>query len=451
MLSQKNPYNSEIPGLEELEKIKAEEIVAYHEQYLEKYADCFARSQQIKYFEAFNKGLLSNLNRKSIEPIALSFLGEQAVRGLQDFFTRSKGWEESLRDCYKNQLTKELNDVKGFLSVDESDFVKKGKESAGVLRQYCGILGKTDNCQAGVFVSYATDKGSGLIDSRLYIPEIWFSDEYKERREDCEIPEDMSFKSKNEMAKEMINDVLNSKSFEVDCIGCDAAFGSDESFLDSLPESVYYFASVRENEYIFRDMPQVIIPENTGVGGRFKHPRAVEQPVHIKTILNDESVPWVRRVIAESAKGPVIAEIKCLRAVSARKENRLFLPKSEIWIYIRKHEDGTVKYFISNKPAYTDIAELDRLATARWSIEQCFQECKSYLGMAHYETRSYQAWHRHMLFVMIAHLFVTILRGFLKNIRKSYNADGSLHHCFANSHSDKDGISVKNCSLSSAS
>jgi len=448
MLSQKNPYNSEIPGLETLQQIKTEEILSQHEKYLEKYADCFVRSQQIKYFEAFNKGLLSNIDRKSIEPIALSFLGEQAVRGLQDFFTRSKGWEKSVLTCYKGDLCEEINDIKGFLSVDESDFVKKGKESAGVARQYCGILGKTDNCQAGVFVSYATDKGAGLIDSRLYLPEIWFSDEYKEKREDCQIPTDMSFVTKNEMAKEMIVDVLNSKSFEVDCIGCDAAFGSDETFLDSLPKSVYYFASVRENEYIFRDMPEVVIPENTGVGGRFKHPRATQQPVHIKTILNDEAVGWVRRVIAEGAKGPVIAEIKCLRAVSARKENRLFVPKSEIWVYIRKHEDGTIKYFISNKPADTAIAELDRLATARWSIEQCFQECKSYLGMAHYETRSYQAWHRHMLFVMIAHLFVTVLRGFLKNIRKSYHADGDIHHCFPNTYSNKNWAGSHDCSLS---
>jgi len=451
MLSQKNPYNTEIPGLEELHKIKSEEIIAQQEKYMGNYADCFVRSQQIKYFEAYTTGLLSNLNRKSIEPIALSFLGEHAVRGLQDFFIRSKGWEESIKERYKNQLSKELNAVQGFLSVDESDFVKKGKESAGVARQYCGILGKTDNCQAGVFVSYASDKGIGLIDSRLYLPEIWFGDEYKERREDCQISPDMSFKTKNETAKEMITDVLDNQLFEVDCIGCDAVFGSDETFLDSLPKSVYYFASVRENEYIFRDMPQVVIPENTGVGGRFKHPRATEQPVRMKTILDDDSIPWVKRVIAEGAKGPVIAEIKCLRAVSARKENRLFLPGSEIWVYIRKHEDGTIKYFISNKPAHTEIAELDRLATARWSIEQCFQECKSYLGMAHYETRSYQAWHRHMLFVMIAHLFVTILRGFLKNICKSYYADGSLHHCLSNTNSVKDGVSFKNCSLSPAS
>jgi SRSO17 transposase len=193
------------------------------------------------------------------------------------------------------------------------------------------------------------------------------------------------------MAKEMVSDVINSGLFEIQCVGCDAAFGSDHSFIDSLPESVRYCASVRENEHLFRNMPNVVTPKNvSGRGGRFKHPRSEEQPVTIKTILNDESVPWVKRDIGEGTKGPIIAEVKCLRCVSCRKENRLFVPKSGIWVYIRKHEDGSIKYFVSNMPGDTGISELDRLAIARWSIEQCFQECKSYLGMGHYETRSYQ-------------------------------------------------------------
>ena len=251
------------------------------------------------------------------------------------------------------------------------------------------------------------------------------------------------------MAKEMINDVIDSRLFDIKYIGCDASFGSDHTFLDSLPESVYYFASVRENENIFRSMPKVATPENApGRGGRFKHPRSAEEPIAVKTILDDESVPWVKRVIAVGTKGPVSAEVKCLRCVTSRKENRLFMPKAEIWVYIRKHEDGTIKYFISNLPEDTDISLLDKLAAARWSIEQCFQECKSYLGMAHYETRSYQAWHRHMLFIMIAHLFVTILRDFLKKIRGYHHAYGSFHYCFLDSDSLESQTDSDDCSLS---
>lgn len=452
MLSGKNPYNTKIPTISELEEISADEITKQLQGYLESYGNCFVRSQQIKYFEAFEKGLLSNLSRKSIEPIALSFLGEKEVRGMQQFFTRSVGWDENLSRRHKEQLSQQLSDKNGFLCVDESDFAKKGVDSAGVARQYCGRLGKRENCQAGVFTSYASEKGIGIIDSELYLPKAWFDDDHAQKRSDCKIPKETTFRTKNEMAKEMIRNVVENRLFEVQCIGCDASFGSDHTFLDGLPESVRYFASVRENENVFREMPRVAVPENTsGKGGRLKHPRSLERPVSIKTIETDESVPWVKRSVAEGAKGPVVAQIKCLRCVSCRTENRLFMPKSEIWVYIRKYEDGTVKYFVSNLPSDAGISELDGLATARWSIEQCFRECKSHLGMAHYETRSYPAWHRHMTLVAIAQLFVAVLRTFIKKTHKRHDADGSLHcrRTDTHSHEHEDGTDDRTVSIAS--
>jgi len=119
-------------------------------------------------------------------------------------------------------------------------------------------------------------------------------------------------------------------------------------------------------------------------------------------------VKWTKRTLAEGTKGPIYADVKCVRCVScisSTKYGNYSTPGEEIWLYIRRYEDGTVKYFVSNASASTDQTTLDRLSTMRWSIEQCFQECKSYLGMTHYETRTYPAWHRHMLMVMIAHLF----------------------------------------------
>ena len=137
MILKNNSYNAKIVEIEALQKISSSEITTQLEKYLERYKNCFVRSQQIKYFEALEKGLLSNLERKSIEPIALSFLSEKEVRGMQQFMTRSKGWDESIVKCYKEQLSKQLTGINGFLSVDESDFVKKGKESADVARFSC--------------------------------------------------------------------------------------------------------------------------------------------------------------------------------------------------------------------------------------------------------------------------------------------------------------------------
>jgi SRSO17 transposase len=451
MLTTPNPYNTGTPELTLLQQASSEEITYQLSGYLSSFQNCFARSQQNRYFGAFVKGLLSNIDRKSIEPIALSFLGEKEVRGMQQFFTRSRGWEEAVREQYKVQISTQLSATDGFLSVDESDFVKKGKDSAGAAGQYCGRLGKKENCQAGVFISYASERGIGLVDSRLYLPESWFGDDYAEKRKECQIPDSVTFQTKNKMAKEMISTVINSGLLEIHCIGADASFGSDHTFLDSLPETVNYFVSVRENEYIFRNMPNVSTPENvSGRGRKFKHPRSEEHPVAIKSILDDDSIPWVKRIIGEGTKGPIVAEIKSLRCISCRKENRLFMPKSEVWVYIRKHEDGTIKYFVSNMPADTDISELDKLATARWSIEQCFQECKSYLGMSHYETRPYKAWHRHMLLVMVAHLFITLLRDYFKKIRGNNYANGKIHHGFADSNPNKPEHGVDDYSLSFA-
>ena len=415
MLSKINPYTSDIFDEKIFRSLRPYEIKKRHKEYLKKYEKCFTHSHQIKYFEAFEKGLVSNLDRKSIEPIALSFLDETDVRGMQQFFTRSTGWYDSLALKYKMELSHHVNDPNGFLSIDGSDFIKKGNNSAGVSRQYCDRLGKKENCQAGVFVSYASENGIGLIDSSLYIPEVWFSDGYEKKRKECHIPEELTFKTKNEIVKEMTHNIISSNLFEIGCIGCDTSFGSDHTFLDSLPKSIPYFASVRKNEYVFREMTLVRIPEKTSTRGRpFKHPRSEKQPVYVEEIANDESIPWVKRTIADGTKGPIIAEIKFLRCISCRTENNFLMPRTEVWLYIRKHSNGEIKYFISNMPDDTETSELDRIATARWSIEQCFQECKSYLGMAHYETRSYQAWHRHMLLVMIAQLFLTTLRHHLK-------------------------------------
>ena len=436
MIPSNNPYNTAIPDIDVFTKISPQTILKQLREYLDSFKNCFVRSQQIRYFETFIKGLLSKLDRKSIEPIALSFLGEKEVRGMQQFFSRSSGWYDALSRQYKQKLSMTLNDPEGFISVDESDFVKKGKDSVGVARQYCGRLGKTDNCQAGVFINYASQLGIGLIDSRLYIPKAWFGEDYQKKREQCQIPDDVTFKTKNQIAKKMIADICQSQLFDVKYIGCDAAFGSDHTFLDSLPDTVSYFACVRENEYIFLERPQVFIPEipKGKAGGRFKHPRAAKAAVAIKSIMDNDAIPWQGRIISEGSKGPIIADIKSIRCVSCRKENRLFMPKSDIWVYIRKHEDGTIKYFISNLPADTSMEKLDRLATARWSIEQCFKECKSNLGMAHYETRTYKAWHRHMLLVMIAHLFVTIMRLFFKRTHHTNNALDQIHHRFSDTH-----------------
>ncbi len=405
MLPTKNAYDQEMLQTLELEDLQAEEITGQLEEYLTQYHSCFGNSSQEKYFDAFERGLLSDLDRKTIEPIALTLLGEKEVRGFQQFFQRAAFSDEQLLRQYQVHLLAALEAKDGFLSVDGSDFPKKGKQSVGVARQYCGRLGKVENCQAGVFLSYATEKGYGLVDRQLYLPKEWFSAQKAQLREKCKVPEDTVFQTKNEIALDMIRRTLKSGKFPVKWIGCDAAFGSDHSFLMGLPESVCYFAAVKDSELVFEERPEMKFPQ--GKSGRArKHLQPAFPPVTVKSIAMNPDIPWEKRTLAMGTKGPVRACVKCLPCVSCDDRT----PQQDVWLYIRKYEDGTIKYFLSNAPADTPQSTLDSLATMRWSIEQCFQECKSYLGMTHYETRTYIGWHRHMLLVMIAHLFTTVLR-----------------------------------------
>ena len=415
MIAELRTYKIEELDEESLRAINEPEVIAQLEKYLAEYEGCFSKLQA-RYFQGFEKGILSQLERKSLEPIALHYMGERQVRGLQQFFSRSRGWDEGLQESYQKQLAEQLADDEGFMSLDESCFIKKGDASAGVGRQYCGRLGKIDNCQSGVFTSYASQKGYGLLNARLYLPQDWFGEGHAERRKQCQIPEGISFRTKNDIAREMVAEVMQQGRFPVKYLGCDAAFGSDHGFLDALPGGLTYFAAVRESEHIFVTMPEVTVPQNLPGkrGGRFKHPRASFGPVSVKTIASDDSTPWTRVILAEGTKGPIVTEVKGIRCYSARKVNQHLLPHEEIWLYIRRYDDGKTRYFLSNAPSDTDIDLLNRLATMRWSIEQCFEECKSYLGMTNYETRSYAAWHRHMLLVMVAHLFTIVFRNILK-------------------------------------
>ena len=413
MLTKEHSYDIKMFKEMDLDQIKEHEVQSMFKKYIGLYGGCFQNKFQERYFETFERGLLSELDRKSIEPIALSYMDEKDVRGFQQFFSRSEWSDNKLLTRYQELMAESISMPGGFLSIDGSDFAKKGNQSVGVARQHCGRLGKTENCQAGVFLSYSSDKGYGLLERKLYIPKAWFGTEYADRRKRCKLPDDRSFQTKNQMALEMIQDIHSKNLFNVKWIGCDAAFGCDHGFLRGLPEGIYYFAATHCTELIFLNRPEMNIPLSAKTGRPYKHPRPSSPPVTVASIASDESIPWERRRLAEGTKGSIYADVKCIRCVSCwstTEYGNYMAPGHDIWLYIRRYENCDIKYYLCNAPEDTPMETLDWLSTMRWSIEQCFQECKSYLGMSHYETRTYAAWHRHMLMVMIAHLFTLRLR-----------------------------------------
>jgi SRSO17 transposase len=161
--------------------------------------DCFARSESRAHFFDYMAGQLSPLARKSIEPIALRVQGG-SIRGLQRFLSEVPWDEEHMLWTYHHLLAEAMGEPDGVLMFDETGFVKKAQESVGVARQYCGTLGKVDNCQVGVFAGYASRQGYALVDKRLFLPEAWFTDPYAARRTACHIPAELIFQSKPQLA-----------------------------------------------------------------------------------------------------------------------------------------------------------------------------------------------------------------------------------------------------------
>ena len=413
----KTGYSKELLEKWRSEEVTEEKITNLLTQYVRSYEDVISNKTQRVHFENYLKGLLSNLDRKSIEPIALSIMGEKGVRPLQQFITRSTFDDAAVLSEYRKVAGRATASVNGMLSVDASDFIKKGKNSVGVARQYSGRLGKTENCQVGVFCAYAGENGYTIVDREIYLPKDWFDDAHAELRRKCDVPKGKVFRTKNEIALEQLREAVESGYFKVKWIGCDAAFGNDHSFIDALPESVWYFAATNAKELVFLNRPEMNLPDQPVTGRKPKYEVPSFSPVEVKTIAEDSQVPWERISLFEGSKGMIRADVKYLRCVSCRASTRhrnYIFPHTDVWLYIRRYENQDIKYFLSNAPINIAIAELHEAATLRWPIEQCFEECKGYLGMGHFEGRSYTGFLRHLLFVMIAHFFVTNLRLELK-------------------------------------
>ena len=251
----------------------------------------------------------------------------------------------------------------------------------------------------------------------MYMPQKWYDEAHEERREKCALPEGMQFETKNQIVLRILNTAIDSGRFDARRIGCDAAYRSDNAFLDGLklPEDTWYFAATSAKKQVFLEKPDMIWPEKKR-DRPATHAIASLAPVSVKSVACDESILWKKIALTEGSKGTIFANIKKIHCIACRDDgSRNYIkPGPEIWLYLRKYEDGTIKYFVSNAPQGISEAELNRAATLRWLIEQCFEECKGYLGMSHYECRSYGAWMGQMLFVMIAQLFISSLQLSLK-------------------------------------
>jgi SRSO17 transposase len=375
--------------------------------------DCFPRSETRAHFFDYMVGQLSPLARKSIEPMALHVKGG-TIRGLQRFISDVPWDEEHMRWTYHQLVADAMGDPEGVLMVDETGFVKKGKESVGVARQYCGTLGKVENCQVGVFAGYASRHGYALVDQRLFLPEAWFTDAYAARRTRCNVPMELIFQSKPQLAAAMVQAIAQEGLLPFKYVVADCLYGNSPAFWDAIEAcvGVTAFVAIPAETRCWLQRPRTEDRTYTYKGDvRVKRvtvapTNAASSVAAVAACLPASS--WYRRTVSEGTKGPLVYEFARQR-ITLCKDG---LPERTVWLVLKRSigVEPTYAYYLSNAPVSTPLRTFVWLSGLRWAVEQCFEEGKTELGMDHYEGRKYPGWYHHMLTTMLAHFFLWHLK-----------------------------------------
>ena len=413
------PPSGQPPG-GNLARRDAKRLALELSNYYAEYAPLFARSEQREWAQLYLRGQLSDLERKSIEPMVLRERGKDinAVRAVQQFIGEGAWDDDRILERHQQLVAGDLGEPDGTAILDGSGFPKKGEHSVGVQRQYCGALGKIANCQQGVFLAYASSRGHTFLDRRLYIPKTWFDDAHATKRRKCGLPDKLVFKTEPTLGLEMVKALKQAGIVPFRWVNADEHYGMNPDFLDGVAElEKWYFAEVPVNTMVWPEKVK-ILGAGLGQAGNLKlgRPRngprvARNQPAAQEVRQMAAELPaevWKRYTIKEGAKGPISADFAFVRAVRKRRRR----PGHEVWVIFRRSaSDPTeIKYYLSNAPAEIAKTDLVRQAGLRWPVETAIEEAKSELGMDHYETRTWRGWHHHMTLTFLAHHFLVHLR-----------------------------------------
>jgi SRSO17 transposase len=390
----------------------AERLTQFHQRF----APLFGKDEAQDHAYVYVKGLMTCPDRKSIEPIAL-LVGDGRVSALQKFINIAPWDHDDIQAEIQEVFTAELAptataDAVGVVGViDESGFAKKGNHSAGVDRQYNGRLGKEDNCQVGVFLVAVAPEGTALLDHQLYLPESWCGDEEpsRQRRAKAHIPETITFQTKPEIAGALVRRTVIADLVQLDWITADEEYGRNGDFLDELETlGKRYVVEVPVNTTVWTEEPAGCIPPYGGKG-RVPTKPSRDSVKAVKAVAASwEETTWRRLCVGPGAQGPLWYEFAAVRVWAVRHGEA----GKPIWLLVRRslEEKPEIKYYVSDAAETTPLEVLARVACSRHKVEEFFEDAKSYLGMAQYETRSWIGWHHHMSLVALAHLFITLTR-----------------------------------------
>jgi SRSO17 transposase len=383
------------------------------DEFLGEFADCFGRPEPREHLRTYIKGQLSDLPRKSIEPIALE--AGIAPRTLQEFLSTARWDQDLMRQRLQQQVTRHYSHLQAIAAIDETSCAKKGDMTPGVKAQWCGSKGKKDNCVVTVHLSYATPTGfRALLDAELFLPEDWSAD--RRRCQEAKIPGDMVHRPKWQIALEL-RDRAVANGLPLPWLTFDEHYGMVNDFLFGLDDrGQFYVGEVPRNCHGWCKKPAPLHKQH------HEHTRGVrwlkEKNPPVSSVVNLVrhspafcQQPWKTWHIKDSEKGPVVWQVK-MAPFYLRRDGRPTYPH---WlIAARSPFTGEIKYFVSNAPPGTPPEVLLYVAFGRYPIERCFEDQKTELGLDHFEVRNYCSLLRHLLITSITSLFLGRVRQRLK-------------------------------------
>jgi SRSO17 transposase len=365
--------------------------------------------------ENYTKGLMLPIERKSVEPMAARLAPgnvRQMHQSLHHIVADAPWSDEALLEQVRRQVLPAMTKKHKLAAwiVDDTGFPKKGTHSVGVTRQYCGQLGKQDNCRVAVSVSLATEHASIPATYQLYLPEIWAND--PERRKQAGVPKEIRFQTKPDMALGHIRQLVNEEVPRA-VVLADAAYGNDNTFREGLEAlGLSYAVGIQSSTALWAPGSGPLPPPARGKMGR--RPRLLRrdkqhQPLPAKELALCLTAAELRRVTwREGTRGSMRSRFAALRVRVAHRDYWRSEPHPEQWLLIEwpATEKEPTKYWLSNLPASISLRKLVALTKLRWRIERDYEELKQELGLGHFEGRNWRGFHHHATLVIVAYGFL---------------------------------------------
>jgi SRSO17 transposase len=387
--------------------------------YAGQFRDLFNRPRQAAWCGVYLRGLITDGDRKSVEPIANRIPLPDGLdvsdpdQALQQFLGQSTWDEQAVWRRYRSIMAQTFADeTAGILVIDDTTFPKQGTHSVGVQRQHCGALGKKANCQCAVSAHYISPLGHYPLGMRLFLPERWLGD--PTRLDEAKVPQDQRRAlTKGQIALELL-DQVRGEGLPAQVVVADSGYGVSGPFRDGLAQRrLHYIVGVTDEMVVFPQEPRWDAPTPRPGGGRPRRRHRLAEgsprPVGLKTLA--QKTPLKKVTWRQGTKGPMTGRFAWLRVWPGHGWATGDCAGEEpIWLLIEEQSDGTIKYAFSNLPATTSRIQAVRLWRSRWPVEQGYQQMKEELGLDHHEGRSWRGFHHHACLVMLAYGFLALER-----------------------------------------